>query len=320
MTQTPRDDTQITILMAVYNGAAYLEEQLASIAAQTHRAWRLIASDDGSTDTSRKVLADVAHRWDGQGTGGLEIVQGPQQGAAENFMSLLRHAQRHSTAPRWIAFSDQDDIWLPDKLARAQAALLAEPSDVPALYCGRTWIMDPQMTQRRLSAPRPRAPGFRNALVQNIASGNTILLNPAASAMVLEAAIRVGPVVVHDWWVYQLITGAGGTVVHDDTPVLLYRQHAGNEIGANDTLRARLKRIRQLLQGDFRDWNRINVAALRATPDMLSAQNQQLLAAFDDLAGLPLLPRLLALRRLRLYRQSGASTVALWVAAILGKL
>lgn len=317
MTQTSEDPARITILMAVYNGAAYLEEQLDSIAAQTHPTWQIIASDDGSTDSSRTVLADVAHRWAGTGTGKLEVVQGPRQGAAENFMSLLRHAQGQDPAPRWIAFSDQDDIWLPDKLARAQAAL---PADVPALYCGRTWIMDPQMTRRRLSAPRPRAPGFRNALVQNIASGNTILLNPAASAMVLEAATRVGPVVVHDWWVYQLITGAGGRVIHDDTPVLLYRQHAGNEIGANDTLRARLKRIRQLLQGDFRDWNRINIAALYATPDMLNAQNLQILGAFDELAKRPLGPRLAALGRLGLYRQSTPSTVALWVAAVLGKL
>ena len=319
-TSVPQPPAVITVLMAVYNGARYLEAQLDSIAAQTHPDWRVIASDDGSTDASKPLLEAVAGRWTKEHVTPLEIIDGPRQGAAENFMSLLHHAAGQATPPEWIAFSDQDDIWLEDKLARAQAALRAHPADVPALYCARTWIMDPQMEQRRLSAPRPRPPGFRNALVQNIASGNTILLNPAASAMVLEAATQIGQVVVHDWWVYQLVTGAGGTVVHDDTPALLYRQHPDNEIGANDTLRAKAKRIGQLLKGDFRDWNRINVATLNITGQMLTARNRQILSGFESLPKRALLPRLFLLRRLGLYRQSLASTVALWVAATLGKL
>jgi len=312
--------TDITVLMAVYNGAAHLGAQLDSIEAQTHTDWRLIASDDGSSDDSRAVLEQTADRWAAAHGPVLEIIDGPQRGAAENFMSLLRHLGAQARTPGWIAFCDQDDIWIEDKLARAQAAVQGHPAEVPAFYCARTWIMDPQMDKRRLSAPRPRPPGFRNALVQNIASGNTILLNPAASALVLEAATRVGGVVVHDWWVYQLITGAGGIVVHDDTPALLYRQHAGNEIGANDTWRARIKRIRQLLQGDFRDWNRINVAALNTTAEMLSVQNREILSGFGSLPARGVLARLVLLQRLRLYRQSFASTAALWLAAVLGKL
>ena len=322
MPQALSNDTPptVTILMAVYNGAEFLDAQLESIHAQTHRDWRVVASDDGSSDGSMALLHKTAQNWEAQGAGALDVIPGPQKGAAENFMSMLRHVQANAPDTGWIAFSDQDDIWLPDKLARAQAALSQQDPAVPALYCGRTLISDAGSQRQRLSAPRPRPPGFRNALVQNIASGNTIVLNPAGTRMVLEAATRVGQVVVHDWWVYQLITGAGGTVVHDDAPVLLYRQHAGNEIGANDGIRAKLKRIYQLLRGDFQQWNQINIIALNSTADLLGEENRRILAEFESLSKRALWPRLMLLKRLGLYRQSLSSTAALWLAAILGKL
>lgn len=323
MDVTPLSD-RITVLMAVYNGAACLDEQINSIRAQTHPHWHLIISDDGSTDGSDAVLRAQQSAARAEGFS-IDIQQGPRQGAAANFMSLLRRLgdtaqDMQSANAEWIAFCDQDDVWLPDKLARAHGALATQDRDTPALYCSRTWVCTADLSKRRLSAPRPRAPGFSNALVQNIAAGNTILLNPAASALVLRAAGQVDAVVVHDWWAYQLVTGAGGVVVHDDTPGLLYRQHAVNQIGANDTTWARVRRIGQLLRGDFRDWNRINITALRATQDALTDENRRLLDDFARLPDLALIRRLALLRRMRLYRQTTISTAALWLAAVLARL
>ena len=88
----------------------------------------------------------------------------------------------------WIAFADQDDQWLAGKLSRAIAALAAKDPEVPALYCSRTWITDENLRGRRLSPSRPKPPGFANALVQNIAGGNTIVLNGAASKLIAAAA------------------------------------------------------------------------------------------------------------------------------------
>ncbi|MFD2741455.1 glycosyltransferase family 2 protein [Sulfitobacter aestuarii] len=314
----------VTILMAVYNGADCLEEQLQSLLAQDHPCWHLVTSDDGSRDDSPAILADFADqvRARAEATGArirVSNLQGPGQGGSENFLFLLRQAGR-AALPGWIAFSDQDDVWLPDRLSRGLAALRARSDDGPALYCSRTWVSSSDLGERRLSAPRPRPTGFRNALVQNIASGNTILLNPAAADLVSTAVSRVPQVVVHDWWVYQLVSGAGGEVVHDDEPTLLYRQHAVNQIGANDTFWSRLKRVRQLLRGDFRDWNRINVAALRSAGTALTPPNRALLEDFARLPDLPLPLRLHRLSRLGLYRQSTISTVALWVAALLRRL
>ena len=219
-----------------------------------------------------------------------------------------------------MAFCDQDDVWLPDKLSRGIATLGDSEDPRPSLYCSRSWITDTALGQRRLSAARPRPPSFRNALVQNVASGNTILLNPAATRLVEEAAQKIERVVVHDWWVYQLITGAGGRVVHDDTPTLLYRQHDVNQIGSNDTRLARLRRIRQLLEGHFRDWNEVNIAALSRLEEYLTPENQEILAEFVAMRRGPMPARLARLWRLGLYRQSTISTFALWVALVLNRI
>jgi len=305
------------ILLAVYNGADGLPAQLDSIAAQDDPDWRLLVSDDGSHDDSDALIAAFAGRMQGRR---VVRLTGPGQGAARNFLFLIRQWRAHLPPGSLMAFCDQDDVWLTDKLGRGRAALAAVPENVPALYCSRTWITDDRLIGRRLSAKRPHAPGFRNALVQNIASGNTILLNPAAAALVAAAADEVRDVVVHDWWVYLLVTGAGGRVLHDDTPTLLYRQHAGNQIGANDHFRARCKRIRQLLRGDFRDWNARNIAALTASAHRLTTENRRLLEQFAAMRRAPLPARLWQLSRLRLYRQSRPAQVALWLAAVLGRL
>ncbi|MGY9045535.1 hypothetical protein P775_06840 [Puniceibacterium antarcticum] len=305
----------IGILMAVYNGGRHLREQLDSIALQDHRDWQVLASDDGSTDGSDSELDRfaVAHQ--------LTRMEGPRRGnSADNFLSLIRRAGDHLLEGAWISFCDQDDVWLPDKLSRGVAALYDLPKGRPGLYCSRTWITDETLTTRRLSRPRPRPTGFRNALVQNIASGNTILLNPAAAALVRAAAAEVKEVVVHDWWLYQIVTGAGGWVAHDDAPSLLYRQHGVNQIGANDTTWARLWRIYQLLRGDFRKWNRINIAALTASAHRLTPQNRARLERFAKVHNSGLWGRLSGLARLGLYRQNHASTIALWVSALLGRL
>jgi len=307
--------SNIAILMAVYNGADYLDAQLSSFAAQTHKNWQLLASDDGSSDASHGCL----ERLQAKGHQ-VDLIEGPGQGAAMNFLHLIRKAPKYIPPGSWLAFSDQDDIWLPRRLSQGYAALLSGDPAQPALYCSRTLITDEDMQTQRLSAARPRKPGFQNALVQNIASGNTILLNPAATQLVLAAAHEVTDIVIHDWWIYLLITGAGGRVVHSDTPTVQYRQHGQNQIGANDHLFARLQRIWMILRGTYRTWNNLNIAALRASKHRLAAPQQIILEDFAAMRRQRLPKRLLALHKLKLYRQTSASTIALWLAAIMRRL
>ena len=313
----PADPVDVVILMGVYDGADTLPVQLQSFADQTHPQWQVLAGDDGSRDASRALIEDFGQ------THRATCLAGPGRGAAANFLFLA--AEAGTRAPgSWIAFADQDDQWLPGKLSRAIAALQAVAPGQPALYCSRTWITDENLQGRRLSPPRPKPPGFANALVQNIAAGNTIVLNAAASRLISEAAREVtektGGVVVHDWWVYQVITGVGGVVIHDDEPSLLYRQHPANQIGANDHLRARARRIAMIFRGTWRAWNETNLAALRALAPRLSPENRAFLEDFAAARAAPLPGRVVRFARLGLYRQGLGGQIAMWLAIVLGRL
>lgn len=308
----------VAILMGVYNGAIDLPAQLQSFAAQSHADWQLIASDDGSSDDSDRILRDFAKAQAAQGRVVTRLM-GPKRGFAANFLSLIAAAPAKAD---WLAISDQDDVWLPDRLVRGIAALSGLPDARPALYCSQTWIVDENLKNPQLSVAFSRPMGFHNALVQNIAPGNTILLNRAAAELARAAApeaATVSGLPAHDWWLYQLITGAGGTVIRDPEPTLYYRQHSGNLIGANQGWRARWWRIRMVLDGRFGKWNTANLAALQASSARLTAENRALLETFSDLRSRALPGRLRAFARSGLYRQSTLGQAAMWLALMLGR-
>lgn len=304
----------VTVLLATWNGAANLRAQLDSYCRQTLPPARLVVSDDGSQDGTRRVLdAFIA---DGPGFP-VEVIEGPRRGGAQNFLHLLRALPPE---PGFVALSDQDDVWLPGKIARGVAALRRLPEAEPALVGGRSYVCDAGLGQRRLSPLPRREPAFRHALVQNFAGGNTMMLNPAGAALARAAAAEAVRVVVHDWWLYQLVAGAGGRVAFDPEPLLLYRQHCGNQIGANSGVEAKMRRLRWMLRGRFRRWNAINLAALRASAHRFTPENRALLEDFARLQRADLLQRLRILRRLGLYRQGLEGTLSLWLAALLGRM
>lgn len=307
---SPRSEP-VTILMALYQGAPFVGAQLDSIAAQGD-GWRLVVSDDGSTDAGPAIVARFAARHPGR----VRLVRGPGQGAAANFRALLRGLEP-GCGP--VALADQDDVWLPGKLDRALAGLQGAPAGQPALYCSRVAICDAAM--RPLGRSRPlHPPSFPHALVQNAVQGNTVMLNPAALALVRAADPLTPPVVMHDWWLYQLVTGAGGWVIQDQTPTVLYRQHRDNVVGANDGIRARLGSFARMLGGGHREWNAQTLAALTPVRHLLSEDSRATLDLFAALHGGALPTRLAAMRRGRFRRQGAVSQAALWLAAALGRM
>lgn len=191
-------------------------------------------------------------------------------GAAKSFLHLLAVAR--TGAAQFFAFADQDDVWMPEKLARGIDALGHAPDGVPALYCARQWLVDANLNRRRLSAPVRRPPGFLPALTQNIATGCTIMLNQAAADLVL--ASKPPAEAWHDWWCYLMVTGAGGLVLADPTPVILYRQHDANAIGAPASRTRRGIAAIRRGRASFMRILRAHVAALSATPHLLSSPAQ----------------------------------------------
>ena len=289
----------VAILLSTYNGARFLQAQLDSFRRQTELNWLLLWRDDGSTDTTVALLEAFAHevgvercrRVDSQG----------RLGVAGSFYALLA-AARPLGLP--IAFSDQDDVWLPEKLTRALAAIHALPS--PALYCSRQILVDDELVPIGPSAPFHRPPSFAAALTQNIATGCTLVLDPEAAALVAASTPPDG--CLHDWWSYLLVTGAGGRVLADPEPTMLYRQHAANLVGAPSSRRRRAKAALRRGPDAYLAMLRANIAALLAAADTLTPDNRRTAACVDHALQGGLLARLRALLIPGLYRQTPLET------------
>ena len=199
----------------------------------------------------------------------------------------------------------------------ARLAALADPGR-PALYGTRTVLIDAEGRARGASPCFRAPPGFGNALVQSIAGGNTMLFNAAAKAL-FEAVPDV-EVVAHDWWAYQLVSGAGGTVIYDPEPSVSYRQHGANLIGENAGLRAKAERLRLLAAGRLADWTDVNLAALEAAAAALTPEARDKVALLRRIRAGGLLRRIALMRRMGLYRQTAAGSASLWLATAARRL
>lgn len=302
------------VLMATYNGLAFIDEQLATIAAQTSVGRiDMVVSDDGSTDGTLDKLHEWSRNWT---RGAFQILRGPSRGFAENFRALLVAVE---TDADYIAFSDQDDIWDPDKLAAAIARLGPTGESRPAVYFSRTRTVDALGMATGFSPLFERPPGFRNALVQSIGGGNTTVLNRQGFALVAESARRTG-FVTHDWWSYLVVSAAGGEVIYDPVPHIGYRQHGANLVGTNTGMGARLLRLRQLLKGRFAGWTTQNIAGLALCDDLIGTDARATLQAMADIRRSRGSAAVGRLRRAGLYRQTTAGNMGLVLAAFLGKL
>jgi len=303
---------RVAILMCTKNGAAFIDDQLKSITEQTHENWILIVSDDGSDDGTVAKLEEFAGAYPQK----ITIRKGPQHGVCANFLSL---ANDPSICADYYAFSDQDDVWHSKKLERALRWLLTIPADVPGLYCGRVELMAFDERSCGFSPRFARPPGFQNALVQSLAGGNTMVFNRPAKKMLEEAATL--DVVLHDWWIYQLVSAAGGLIYYDPMPMLKYRQHAHNVIGSKTDWRARLFRLHPAFSGRFRDWNSKNIAVLRKLPaHLITPRSRATLELFIKARNGPLLQRLYFLKQSGVYRQSLLDNWRLFAGAMLKKL
>ncbi|MHC2147784.1 glycosyltransferase family 2 protein [Pseudomonas sp. 210_17 TE3656] len=303
----------VAILMCSYNGERFLTGQIDSIERQTHRNWSLVVSDDGSQDGTIKILQAYMDSW---GPERLKIVQGPKRGFVKNFLSLTC---RTDIDAEFFSWADQDDIWSEDKLQVALTWLQTIPQHVPALYCGRTKLIDESGTPIG-SSPRFRLPPcFSNALVQNIGGGNTMVFNKAARDLIQEAGGNLD-VPAHDWWAYQLISGAGGKIYYDPLPKVLYRQHAENLIGSNSGWSARLRRLRMALNGRFYEWNTQNIQALETMQHRLSIDGQTTLDHFKAARNKKLFQRVSGVLRAGVYRQTLFGNLGLILATLIKKI
>ena len=233
----------IAVCLAAHNGLAWLPEQIDSIFKQQNADLGLFVSVDASLDGTEQWLHDMARQYER-----LTILPPGRRfgGAAANFFRLLTEAD--FAGFDYVALSDQDDIWLSHKLARAVDVMRrcgtdAYSSNVIAYWSdGRMMLIDKAQAQRRWDHFFEAAgPGctyvFSIQFVQHV---RTILLERA------EDVRKIG---LHDWFFYAFARANGYRWKIDEQPGLLYRQHDRNQVGVNVGLRAILKRTLRVGDG-----------------------------------------------------------------------
>ncbi|WP_374206937.1 glycosyltransferase [Pantoea alfalfae] len=280
---------------------------------QTETEWTVFVSDDGSTDGTLDILKYYQEKL---GRERFVIIDGPGKGFAWNFISLL---EKCGDAFDYYAFSDQDDEWMPDKLSRSISVLSGYKHNVPSVYCGRTSLVDENGHHLGESPLFSKPPSFKNALIQSIAGGNTMILNRAGRNIINKTPIDVR-IISHDWWIYIVITAIGGNIFYDPKPSINYRQHTNNIVGSNLGWLARFKRISGLMDGHFKMWIDSNIYALNKADVNITPENRFILESFNEARNSNLFKRLYLFRKLGMYRQTLLGTLGLYVAIVLKKL
>lgn len=228
---------RITVLLATHNGRRWLPDQLASILDQQGVTVRVIALDDASTDGTPEWLTERA-------AADPRLVVLPSQGragsAAANFYRLIVAAKADDAD--FLAFADQDDLWLPGKLER-HARLAAEGGYDGVSSDVTSFTPDGSRTLIRKSYPQREF----DYLLESPGPGSTFLMTPRLVELVrgmllAEDGIAAG-VDYHDWLVYAVARAHGYRWHIDDVPSVDYRQHETNAMGANVGARSAASRL-----------------------------------------------------------------------------
>ena len=206
----------VTVLLATFNGEKYLEKQLLSLANQKDVIVDVIAQDDGSTDGTR----DILESWKESGLISV-IYQSNRIGPTRSFMKMLKQCNDKEM----IAFCDQDDIWNHKKLVTQIEKL--DHTLPTAVITSRRYINELDRVIGE-SDNLKIEPCIENAMVENVAYGNTILLNNQAIKLI--NSIESARVKNYDSWIY-LVVAAFGKVIYLSEPLIDYRIHRDNSVG-----------------------------------------------------------------------------------------
>lgn len=298
----------VAILLATYNGEKFLRKQLDSFEKQTFRNWRLFVLDDSSSDNTVEILKEYQGRW---GTDKLIFSVSPNQGSARTFLTL---ACDPSIQADYYSYSDQDDIWEPKKIERALQVMEQHVSSKPFIYCSAVKLIDAEDNNIGINQISPRKMNFRNAIIQNVAQGNTIVFNPAARKVLVEAGVIDVPVA--DWWTYIAVTACDGGVFYDKEPSLLYRLHGNNVIGIDGFFLRTLKEIKGLFKGKYKKNNDQNVAGLHKLNSFMTNDSKYVLRCFEKARQLPSVFGLFWIIKAGIFCQNKKTTLRFYLAKI----
>jgi len=277
----------VNVLLATYNSGPYLQIQIDSISSQIGVAVRIHVLDDGSTDETVEIL----HRLKLEKKI-VSLQNAKRIGPSAAFWKLLEDAGESD----YYAFSDQDDIWIPTKLLEQIRVM---DLDKPMLVFSGRSLIDESGRALRSKESRRISPGLGNALVENIAYGNTQLINSQLRNVILSR--KVEPKFI-DSWIY-LVASYFGRAIRLNRNLVLYRIHSRNTVGLGKRgLKGNLLAIK-----DYRNQALNFKAAYLDSSKNRSDLVTEFLSAFEKKN--PLI-RFYLFLRMPIYRQSRAEDLA----------
>lgn len=215
---------KINILMSTYNGEKFLAEQIQSIQKQTFQDWQLLIRDDGSSDKTRAIIQEFVEK-----DNRIHLINPDDQtnlGVIKSFYQLVKHKKAD-----YYFFSDQDDVWLEDKLALTLKRAQQEDQTSPLLVYTDLKVVDEELQIINNSMIRSQSHHANTQLIQelteNTVTGGTMMINHALA----ERWTVTDNLLMHDWYLALLAT-AFGKLVYLDKATQLYRQHDNNVLGA----------------------------------------------------------------------------------------
>ena len=222
----------VDILLAAYNGARFIRDQIESILMQTFGGWRLLIRDDGSSDSTRQIIREFAERYPERI---FEVRDGlGRLGPSGNFNALLEISDSD-----YAMFCDQDDIWLPEKievsLHKMREVEVRTGPDTPVLVHTDLRLVDSECALVAESAWKywklmpEKAKKINRLIVEGRIWGCTIIINRKLREMALP--IPEGAI-MHDWWV-ALSACSFGIIEHVPEPTILYSIHGNNHSGVS---------------------------------------------------------------------------------------
>ena len=217
---------KVNILMATYNGRRYVAKQIESILNQTYQDFRLIVSDDCSTDSTLKILEEYEAKDDR-----VEIFsQGENLGIVGNFEFLIGKVRSE-----YFMFADQDDIWEKDKIEKSIKKL--EEDHLDLVYTDLS-VVDSKLKEiapsywrlKGLDYRIKKYNNFESLYLNNFVTGCTMLVRSKWINDFLPLP-KESKYVLHDYWI-SLIISQNGRIGYIDEPTVKYRQHKDNRIGS----------------------------------------------------------------------------------------
>ncbi|MDF2888517.1 MAG: glycosyl transferase family 2 [Lacrimispora sp.] len=231
----------ITVLLAAWNGEKYLREQMESLLGQTNQEFTILISDDGSTDRTPDIMKEYENRFPGR-VKSLKNLK-PSGSARNNFFRLLK-----ASSDEYLMFCDQDDIWLPDKVdvtlremkkmekvwGRGMPILIH--SDLSVADQAGTVIYPSMARYQKIGVSDNRTSHY---LVENNITGNTMMINRYLKNLTEQIPDTC---VMHDWWL-GLVASCFGKISYIDRPLVRYRQHGSNQVGAKSGMKQLSERV-----------------------------------------------------------------------------